>query len=575
MRFPYLLSTVAVQENAQRRLIMTVLVAALLVVAARTIAPFEVGKDQALQLEAAMRLVHGKGLTYTYDTKLAVYDISQAPAARALTWWPPIFSLVAAGLIKLNLPLSTALKLIYVPITMMGWIGWAIIAAAFLAAPLRVAGKRIPLGFVIAAVSPIFFTLSWGGTDIILWAGIPYLILLLFKASYTQEPNRYLAAAGAMLGLLYGVRYASSFLGIAALLFLFLTSAPNYKVWIKKSAVFFLSALLAALPVILFVKLFNDQGGSLPEYIDASHPLTRLSQTLSKVLYSLPVISNSLFSTPLFEELVLNKIGSRTLSVAFGGFCISVMIALPAIFFWLRRRAEVKQAFNLPLALSCLPISLVALLAATVLITDQALFEISRYHEPIRLYSIMLYYGLAASTVYPRAIRYTATAFLLVFLGYSCLYLPVRAVTPIKRDDVVRFVLGFTPGRSDLHTSTSQTVEFPSNKIYSLKENSREKLRSLHLAYPNAIFFMNNYPFYVYDDCSGGQPCPGVELRKLPDKTYWRNAYTSRPLKIFWVLSKPSDLPGWLAESNRRLIYTDRFEKTLIFESDFPAGHKF
>lgn len=575
MRFPYLLTTVAVQESTQRRLILTVLIAATLVVIARSISPFEVGKDQASQLEAAMRLVHGKGLTYTYDTKLAVYDISQAPAARVLTWWPPIFSLVAAGLIKLNLPLSTALKLIYVPITILGWLGWAIIAAAFLAAPLLIFGRRIPLGFVIAGVSPLFFTLSWGGTDIILWAGIPYLVLLLFKASYTRSPNLYLAAAGAMLGLLYGVRYASAFLGIAALLFLFLTHAPNHKAWIKKSTVFILAALLAALPVILFVKVFNDQGGSLPEYIDASHPLTRLGQTLTRVLLSLPVISNSLFSTPLFEELFINRIESRWLTIAFGVLCILVMIALPVIFYRLRRRAEVKSAFNLPLALACLPISLVLLLAATVFITDQALFEISRYHEPIRLYGVMLYYGLASSTVYPRTIRTTALAFLLVFLGYTCLYLPVRAVTPIKRDDIVRFVLGFTPARSYLHTSTSQPVDFPSNKIYSLKESSREQLRALHQANPEAIFFANNYPFYVYDDCSGGQPCPGVELRKLPDKTYWWNAYTSRPLKIFWVLSKPSDLPAWLSEANRRLVYTDHFEKTYIFESDFPAGHKF
>src|SRR5262249_38247118 len=197
-----------------------------LVVIARCLSPFEVGKDQALQLEAALRLIHGKGLTCTYNFSLPPDDISQPPAARVLTWWPPVFSLLVIGFLKTGLPHPLSLKLIYASVTLIGWVGWGWIATVFFAAPLEIGGKRLYLGFLIAALSPIFFTLSWGGTDIILWAGIPYIILLLHKSNYDSRQYSSLAIAGILFGILYGVRYASSFLGLVSLLTLFSFNFP-------------------------------------------------------------------------------------------------------------------------------------------------------------------------------------------------------------------------------------------------------------------------------------------------------------------------------------------------------------
>jgi hypothetical protein len=562
-------------ESLRKRLFAIVVFFALIITGARCLAPFEVGKDQALQLQAAIRLVDGRGLTCTYDMRLPPEDISQPLPAQVLTWWPPTFSLLVAGLLKAGLGIAASLKLIYALVSIIGWIGWGAIATVFFGAPLAIAGRRLPIGFLIAALAPVFFTLSWGGTDIILWAGIPYVVIGLYKSGQETRPGIWLAMAGGLFGILYGVRYATSLVAIAALGYLVLMNLSDLKALAKKLFVFFGASALAILPVVLFVRIYSEQGGPLPDYVDASYGVTRLGQTLHRIFNYLPVTSNSVFCMPLFEEAILNRINMRALNYAFGLFCLVILLGLPAIAFKLHSETDRKGPWKIALALAFLPLSLVTLLVAMVFITDQLMIEVSRYHEPLRLYCIMLYYGLATATAVPRLVKTISLGLLSLFLGFILLYLPARAMMPVKQDDIVRFVLGYTPDNSRLHTSTSKELHYPGNQLYTLKEASREKLRALHATNPDAIFYASGYPFFVYDDCRSGAPCPGVQLRKMPDKKFWSRAYTSRPLKVFWVLNRPSDLPELLPESNRRPVATDVYEKTYIFESDFPAGYRF
>ncbi len=564
-----------VPESLRKRLFAVVVFSALIITGARCLAPFEVGKDQALQLQAAVRLVDGMGLTCTYDMRLPPEDISKPMPAQVLTWWPPIFSLIVAGLLKAGLGIAVSLKLIYAIVTIVGWVGWGAIATVFFAAPLPIAGRRLPIGFLIAALAPVFFTLSWGGTDIILWAGIPYIVIGLYKSSQETRPWIWLAMAGFIFGILYGVRYATSLVAIATFGYLVLTNFRNLKGLAQKLFVFFAAGALVILPVVLFVRIYSEQGGALPDYVDASYGITRLGQTLHRVFNYLPVTSNSVFCMPLLEEAILNRINVRILNYAFGLFCLIILLGLPAITFKMHAAADRKGPWKIAMALAFLPLSLVTLLVAMVFITDQLMIEVSRYHEPLRLYCIMLYYGLATALAVPRLVKALSVGFLALFLGFILLYLPARAVTPVKQDDLVRFVLGYTPDNSRLHTSTSKELHYPGNQLYTLKEASRDKLRALHATYPDAIFYASGYPFFVYDDCRSGAPCPGVQLRKMPDKKFWAKAYTTQPLKVFWVLNRPSDLPELLPENNRKPVATDSYEKTYIFESDFPAGYRF
>lgn len=83
----------------------------------RVFAPFEIGKDQAVQLEAARRLVSGLGLTSTYFVSHSS-DVSQRPTPKVLTWWPPGFSLIAAAFMWISLSLATGLRVVYGAVTL-------------------------------------------------------------------------------------------------------------------------------------------------------------------------------------------------------------------------------------------------------------------------------------------------------------------------------------------------------------------------------------------------------------------------------------------------------------------------
>jgi hypothetical protein len=554
----------------RKRIRKLVLIAAVLVVSLRLAAPFEVGKDQTLQLEAAQRLIAGLGLTSTYDSFALPFDITQAPQAKALTWWPPLFSLLVAGLLQIGLPLLVALKLIYAAVTLLGWSGWSRIAAELLATRLRVWGRYIPLGRLIALLSPLFYTLSWGGTDIFLWAGIPFLVLWLRPALN----NRSIILAGLLLGLLYGVRYASSFLFPAGLLILLQTSFPDWRAFGKRAALFLGAALLAVAPVIVYVRSFTERGSSLPEFVDLNYGLAQLAVVIDRILNHLPVISNSLLGVPLLED-ALAKVNVRAVNYLVGLCCLVAMLALPWL---LARRAHkpvARPQDDLRLSLSFLPLALLLLLLTMVFVTDQYMIEVRRYHEPIRLYPILIYYSLLAAHAVSGFVKTAVAGALALFLFYVCLLLPANLLLPTRRADLARVVLGYTPARSPRHTSTSQALNYPSWQIYSLKENSRAKLRELHAAHPEALFFVDNYPFYVYDHRPDGAPRPGEQLRRFPDEDFWQQAYTSRAVKIFWVMNLHLEPLSFVPEAQRRLIFSDQYEKTLIYESDFPAGYKF
>ena len=64
-------------------------------------------------------------------------------------------------------------------------------------------------------------------------------------------------------------------------------------------------------------------------------------------------------------------------------------------------------------------------------------------------------------------------------------------------------------------------------------------------------------------------------MRKLPRADFWQTAYTSRPLKVFWALNDNDQLWQVIPQTNRKLVFEDKFEKTKIYESDLPSGYRF
>lgn len=549
--------------------IRLILLSALLVVAARALAPFEVGKDQASQLEAAQRLVEGRGVTTTNDLQPGSSDITEAPNPKYLTWWPPGFSLLVAGFLLIGFPLLFSLKIIYMSVTLAGWLGWALLASPLLAKPLRHKAHQYPVHLVIALLIPIFFTPRWGGTDIFLWMGAPFMILSLRQTANKQSGVAWAALAGLCLGSLFAIRYASLFLGLGAALILFQVNFPNVKSFLKRATVFVLSSLIIIAPVIIFTRWFSKQASIAPSLAHPTYGGSDIYDTLTGLFHYLPVTSNLIFGHPLFEQISYTM-NSNPLVYVFGVACLLVILMLPLAVLTSRTTVVQRAQEDLALTFSFVPLSLVIFLIAVSI----SLLSNRRYYEPIALCGVFVFYEIASARTTYRTVKVLSTAVIIMFMAYMCLYLPALALMPDKRDEVVGRVLSFTPAKSTRLKSTSQSIYYPSYQIYSRKESARLKLRQLHQAYPQALFFVEEYGYFIYDGFRSGGPTPGENLRIFPRKKFWERAYTSKAVKVFWVINPRTKL-AFVPDANLKVVHSDPFEETNIFESDFQAGYKF
>ncbi len=551
----------------------TVLVSALVIIGARALAPFEVGKDQATQLEAAQRLAHGQGLTTTSDVEAASYDIMVNSNPQYLTWWPPGFSLIIAACLKLGLSLFVSLKIIYSVVSLVGWIGWALLVSQFIALPFRIGEREYPIHLVIAVLLPVFFTPRWDGTDIFLWAAIPFIFLGLFRHGGARNPISSVVTSGILFGAVYAVRFASLFLALAAFMILVQVRFPNYKAALKSFAIFLASSSIIILPTYLYGKAYAASDSSITNRTSEVLASPNFLQPLKGAIFKLPVISNLIFGFSSVEEVII-AIGSRPLMIVSGVIFLVILFSLPLVLIRLCKKSGRPLQSDMALSLSFLPISLVVFLLSVNLIVNLGLFGVGRYYEPIAWCGLLVFYQLATMRLIKGLPNLLSRTVVLVFVAYICLYMPSLIFVPERNGHIVKTVLGYVPSNNEKYRGTSYKVGYPSFTVFSNKESSRQKIRELSQSDPKALFFVEEYGSFIYDGFEAGGPVPGQTLRVLPRIDYWKRAHTSAQVKVFWVLNDKTNL-GFVPSNNLRVVFSDPVERTKILVSDFTAGQIF
>jgi hypothetical protein len=192
----------------------------------------------------------------------------------------------------------------------------------------------------------------------------------------------------------------------------------------------------------------------------------------------------------------------------------------------------------------------------------------------VALCGFLLFYWLASSSKVSSLIKLAATALVLLFASYTALYRPALFFVDERRGQAVQSVLGYTPTASERNHSTSFNINYLDLRMYTWKENSRLKILELHQQNPQALFFAQEYPVFVYEPFPTKELVAGANFRKFPGLTFLKEAYTSQALKVFWVVGADMKL-DLIPDSNLRPVFYDPIERTRIFESDFPAGYKF
>ena len=200
------------------------------------------GYDLTIQLQAAQNLAGGHGLS-VYSI-LGEEDLAVPNRLILLTYFPAGYSILAALLMLLGIGAPIATQILAATGTLLGWWGWGRLAYAFMKPGLDRSPRWRWIAIVSALVTPLFFTPPWSGTDIFLWAAVPWVVQWLGCGADPLIPNRtrFDVFAGALCGLTVLLRYQGLvMLGYAALLIVF-QSAFEPKMLVRRAAMFAVAA---------------------------------------------------------------------------------------------------------------------------------------------------------------------------------------------------------------------------------------------------------------------------------------------------------------------------------------------
>jgi hypothetical protein len=248
--------------STEGRFLLLWLCSAALVTVLRFLNAADLGYDLTWQIQAAQHLLAGKGLSYYEPVGPALAEPAQL---LTLTFFPCGYSFFAAALIVMGASVGVVVKVLGAAGTMLGWWGWGKLAYAFFSEGLQRSPVWKWAGFAIAIASPLLFTPPWQGTDIFLWAAVPWVLDWVVRAADEHVPGGgWLdGLAGAVCGLCVLMRYTSLFLVVYAAGLMLWQSRMRLLVLTRRWA-FFGFGLLPALALQVYINHYLSNTPAIP-----------------------------------------------------------------------------------------------------------------------------------------------------------------------------------------------------------------------------------------------------------------------------------------------------------------------
>ena len=482
-------STSAGQCPPPLRFLLPWLFSACVVLVSRFVHAADLGYDLTFQFQAAHNLLAGRGLTTFSPT---TGDLADPLTLETLTHFPSGFSLCAAALMALGFGPGTALKIMGAAAMMLGWWGWARLAFAYMEEGWRRNGLWRGVAIAIAILTPLLFTPSWSGTDIILWAALPWVLMLVVR-SQARQTGRWLrldAIAGALTGACVLVRYASLFLAG----FVFLAIACQCRLR----------------PALSFRRVIAFAAGFLPflvvqsyvNFILASQPATPGGVALnSGILSILERGWDGLFHVSMINAPVFFWLSERRIEWLIDGPYQLLGLALTAVVFLSpvilavakhgRLTSEMWHDVRVVAAGLFVSLSVFLLLFEALGRYDYALDR--RHYMPVVPLAVFVAYLLAQAQfrLHSRifaVIRFTARGYLAAFLIVA----------------VVGALLLMMPGargqfRRTMLLGTSELHSWPSTRVSYEFSPARDYVLSVMKAAPDALL-LTNLPHWFWAD---------------------------------------------------------------------------
>lgn len=545
--------------SAQNIVVILFGLTACLVVILRSMSPLMMNTDPSIQIGSALALLNGDGLgTYALND-----DISQPPKLSPLTWFPPGLSIAIFLLAQLGFSVAIALKLIYAIASLAGWFGWGLIFRDVMREQRQTLLSK-SIAIVLSILLPLYFTYDWVGTDLLLWAGIPFIIRWFYVSQQPRERNVSLWIGG-LIGLMYAFRYAAIFLLVGFALFFVI----KRRGW-KNFAQIVLGFSAPYVAISIYRSLVTT---SLPSQL----AVTKLLQPdflLSKTMQILAGLRQVRFL--LFSHASTLSSGGKILGV------VSVCVLLLYASILLRggsRKDEPGTGIDndrLKIIL-CLNVGLLLFLAAISYVSsvDFVYLADHRYYYPLFPSLILVAYEAGFKLTHPTAIRDR----LLKTISLICIGGLIFATITLFVREPDR-VFGFD--RFD----TKVLAHYPSNDIVNKDPESHQKMIELLKQNPQAIAitFAEDFDIYHTEETS-------IRKRLLPASIFTTRFFSKhtvgRDLPVYLVFSVEPNCKTYCYYNSGKevelikqipkpkMIYANAAEGVKVFSTQLPKGFQF
>lgn len=568
----------------QKRFVLLWLCSAMVVILVRALAVADLGYDLTVQLQAAQNLVAGHGLTvYKLGGEP---DLAQPSHLTTLTHFPAGYSVLAATLMRLGLGPAAVIKTAGAIATILGWWGWALLAYAFFKDGLNRSAVWGWIGIVIAVSSPLLLTPPWKGTDIFLWAFLPWVLFWVGQGAIRGAAGwKFDLAAGFGCGLAFFFRYAGAFLLVyTAGLILVQTGFSWSKLFRRGIAV-----SIGALPLIgvqFYINKFVAEPEQTQVAVSATGGLAPYVKAFVASFWMLPAAN---FSYAWWmPNKILNMLAQpgATLLGQVGPHgawwmtipLIAFVLVAPFVILWAAgwriqndvRAGAVGLFWMLPLFLwGCSVVGI-----NNPLVGDYSFVGDFRYYAPLIPLSVLLAYGLGSTSertegTARRVTRLASIAYVFAYTGLALIGVFLLVVP-----------MSIGSGKRQKLVGTTHLFRWPGGGIEYDFSPTRHRALELLEQHPQAIL-ITDQPQWFYAE-------PKVDRARVHRFGDLRSQYVNGPAEIFvvgwdaggrdedfyWRLvdgppRRSDELSGL---NNLHLLARFPEEQMKILETDIPPG---
>ena len=516
------------KDSTEGRFLLVWLCSAVVVTVMRFLNAASPGYDLGLQIQAAHNLLAGNGLSLYRQMGP---DLGGPAALMTLTSFASGYSFCAAALMALGVSVGMVVKVLGAAATMLGWWGWGKLAYPFFSDGL----KRSPVwrwaGFAIAVSSPLLFTPWWGGTDIFLWAAVPWVLDWVVRAANEDVPGgRWLdGLAGVVCGLCVLMRYASLFLAVYAIFVILWQSRMRLSVLMRRWA-FFGLGLLPALALQVYINYFLSYAPATPGGVSFNN--SGLAVGVQRFWHAVPLLSTANYPWVFWLPV-------RGLDLFFTGVARPLPWQLGVTLAGLVLLVLVVETYGVDLSTASRDPRIVALglfvvlplfLCGCTILSPYDFVADRRYYWPIVPLGVFVFYSLASLNVVSesrglaRILKPLGVVYLTGYIAMSLAYI------------VFFFMPGERGANQRAKLMASEVRHWPSMAVTYEFSPARRLVMRLLKEQPDTLLLTSKAGWFYWD--------PSVDQSRLYELNceYLQATYLSGPARIV-ILTFDEDAP--------------------------------